>query len=100
MILPSALGVLTIDLHDGQTHQWATGVRLFHHGDQLRLEWFEDQHPHGCAVIGMPRIVGDQLRLDTDPHGPVVVRAIGPSDTWLVFPANCTAWEAHQQGLT
>lgn len=37
-MLPDALGVLTVDLHDGLTHQWATGVRLFGRPGQLRLE--------------------------------------------------------------
>ena len=99
MILPSALGIITVDLHGGRTHSWATGVRLFPDGDQLRLEWFEDQHPHSCAVVRTPRIVGDRLHLHTDPHGPVVVRALTPADTWPVFPANVTAWEAHLQEL-
>jgi hypothetical protein len=102
VILPDALGVLTVDLHDGHTHSWATGVRLFGRPGQLRLEWCEDQHPHSCEVVGEPRIVDDQLHLVTDPHGPVVVRAIGPGDTWSVHgPAgSMTAWEAVQRGLS
>lgn len=98
-MLPDALGVLAVDLDGGAVHNMSTGVRLYGPPGQLRLEWHEDQHPHSCAVVGDPRVVGDQMHLDTDAHGPVVVRAIGPGDTWLVFPASCTAWEAVQQGL-
>jgi hypothetical protein len=90
-------GVLTVDLHGH--HSWATGVRLFGPPGELRLECFGDQHPHSCAVVGRPRIVDDRLHLDTDPHGPVVVRAIGPEDDWPVFPVGVSTWEAVQQGL-
>jgi hypothetical protein len=55
VILPTALGVLTVELHGAQTHQWATGVRLSGLDGQLSLEWFEDEHPHTCAVVGTPR---------------------------------------------
>lgn len=40
------------------------------------------------------------LLVDTEEHGRLVLRAIGPEDTWEVWPAGCTAWEAHQRGLT
>ncbi len=99
MILPTALGVVTVDLYGGQTHQWATGVRLFGREGELRLEWFEDEHPHSCAVVGAPRVIGDELHLEADPHGPMVVRAIGPGDTWRVFPSGLTAWKAVRRGL-
>ena len=98
MILPTALGVLTVDLPGGG-HQWATGVRRHGPPGRLRLEWNEDQHPHSCSVVGPPRIVDGELHVDTDPHGPLVVRAIGPEDTWLVWPAGITAWEAIQAGM-
>jgi hypothetical protein len=54
---------------------------------------------NSCAVVGPPRIVGDKLHMDTEPHGPVVVRAIGPHDTWRVWPAGVTAGEAIQAGM-
>jgi hypothetical protein len=37
---------------------------------------------------------GDHLLIDTAQHGQVVVRAFDATDTWLVFPANSSAWEA------
>ncbi len=98
MILPSALGVLIVDLPGGR-HQWATGVRLHDRPGRLMFEWHEDQHPHACEVVGEPQVVGAALHLETDPHGTVVVRRVGPEDTWMVWPAGVTAWEAAQAGL-
>jgi hypothetical protein len=95
--LPNALGVLVVDLAGG-VHQWATAVRLHGPAGDLRLEWHEDEHPHSCGVIGDPQVVWEELHLDTERHGAVVVRRVGPEDTWRVWPAGVTAWEAIQDG--
>lgn len=99
MMLPEAVGPVAIDLHDrGDVHEWAVGVRLFDQGGQLRLEWHGGHH-HVCQLTGPPVVDGARLLVPTVEHGQLVLRAFDPSDTWRVFPANCTAWEAHQRGL-
>ena len=49
-------------------------------------------------ISGPPTMVGDTLQVPTADHGVLVLRPIGPEDTWPVFPGNLTAWEAVRQG--
>gem|GEM_PF-4907763 len=57
-------------------------------------------HHYVNRIDGAFAMVGDALHVPTEGHGLVVVRTIGPDDTWPVSPGNLTAWEAAQQGLT
>lgn len=97
-MIPDALGPVALDLPGG-AHEWATGVRLLDHDGQLRLVW-HGGHEHVCQLTSLPVVDGQRLLLHTHDHGVVVLRAFDPGDTWLVFPAGCSAWEAYSQGLT
>lgn len=97
MMLPEAVGPVALDLY-GDSHEWATGVRLHERDGQLCLVWLGG-HEHVCRVTSPPVVDGDHLLIDTAEHGQVVLRAFVPTDTWLVFPANCSAWETDRQGL-
>lgn len=97
MMLPEAVGPVALDLY-GDSHEWAVGVRIYGPPSQLRLEWFGGHH-HVVQLTGPPVVDGDRLVVTTAEHGQLVLRPIGPGDTWLVFPANCSAWEAYRQGL-
>jgi hypothetical protein len=97
MMLPDAVGPVALDLY-ADSHEWATGVRLHERGGQLWLVW-HGGHEHVCRVTSPPVVDGDHLLIDTAEHRHVMLRAFGPSDTWLVFPANCSAWESYRLGL-
>lgn len=97
LMLPEALGPVAVDLPGGG-HEWAVGVRIYGSPGQLRLEWFGGHH-HVCQLTGPPVVHGDRLLASTAEHDQLVLRSFDPSDTWPVFPAGCTAWEAYGQGL-
>ena len=97
VMLPEAVGPVALDLY-GESHEWAVGVRIYDRGGQLRLEWFGGHH-HVSQLTGRPGVDGDRLLVPTAEHGQLVLRAFDAGDTWPVFPANCTAWEAYRQGL-
>lgn len=90
-------GPVAVDLSD--VHEWATEVTVYR-GDTGPLLSWQGGHHHVNRINGALRMVGDSLHVPTVDHGLVVVRPIGPQDTWPVFPANLTAWEAAQQGFT
>ena len=62
------------------------------------MVWHGD-HERVCRVISPPLVDGAALLIDTAEHRRLVLRAFGPNDTWLVFPANCSAWEAYRLGV-
>ncbi len=88
-------GPVAVDVAGG--HEWATEVTVYPSDTGRLLSWQGGPH-HVNRIDGPLEMVGDALRAPTVEHGLVVVRPIGPQDTWPVFPANLTAWEAAQQG--
>ena len=94
----SVPGPLALDLPDDTGHEWVTTVRIDTDDDAPTLDWHGGHH-HRNRITGPIRVDGEALYVPTD-LGPLVLRPISPADTWRVYPANVTAWEAHQQGLT
>ena len=87
-------GPLALDIHD--FHEWVTSVHIERAHDGQFLSWHGGHH-HMNRISGPVELVGDALHIPTAEHGVVVLRPIGPEDTWPVFPGNLTAWEAVQQ---
>jgi hypothetical protein len=98
VMLPTVIpGPLALDLPGGD-HEWATWIR-FEEGDgETWLDWHGGHH-HRNRLTGPPLCVASALHVPTQELGTVVLRPIGPADTWKVFPANLSAWEAYRRGL-
>jgi hypothetical protein len=89
-------GPVAVEVRGG--HEWATNVTVAVDDAGGLLSWYGG-HEHVNRINGPLAMVGDALHVPTDDHGIVIIRPIGPEDTWTVFPANVTAWEAVQRGL-
>jgi hypothetical protein len=89
-------GPVAVDVRG--SHEWATNVTIERTDTVQFLSWHGGHH-HVNRINGRLTLVGDALQVPTPDHRLVVVRPIGPQDTWKVFPANVTAWEAVQQGI-
>jgi hypothetical protein len=87
-------GPLALDIRD--FHEWVTSVSIEPSPHGPLLSWHGGHH-HVNRINGPLDMVGDALRVPTQDHGTIVLRPIGPGDTWPVFPGNLTAWEAIQQ---
>ena len=87
-------GPLALDIRG--SHEWVTSVSIERAAHGVMLSWHGGHH-HVNPISGPLDMDGDALHVPTEDHGVVVLRPIGPPDTWPVFPGNLTAWEASQQ---
>lgn len=67
-------------------------------GEARLLSWHGGHH-HVHPIDGPLTLVGDALHVPIAERGLLVLRPIGPEDTWPVVPRNLTAWEAVQRRL-
>jgi hypothetical protein len=98
VVIPTLLsGPLALEVPGGI--EWAVWLRFYADGGESFVEWHGGHH-HCNRLTGPLENDGPRLLIPTDSLGTLVLRELGPSDTWGVSDGQRggPAWEVFQRG--